>query len=104
MDEDDMPEINDETLLDEEAMARAFEEFKLSIYGDNDDEESAIGNGKANDAAKKKKPVAENAAKESANYNWPDLTDNGHDTGVSPLYRAVKGLKLLGTKSASIVP
>lgn len=34
---------------------RAFEEFKLSIYGDNDDEESAIGNGKANDAAKKKK-------------------------------------------------
>ncbi|XP_073264693.1 ATP-dependent DNA helicase 2 subunit KU70-like isoform X1 [Populus alba] len=83
---------------------RAFEEFKLSIYGDNDDEESAIGNGKANDAAKKKKPVAENAAKESANYNWPDLTDNGHDTGVSPLYRAVKGLKLLGTKSASIVP
>jgi len=34
---------------------------------------------------KKKKPVAENAAKESANYNWPDLTDNGHDTGVSPL-------------------
>ncbi|KAL9392029.1 hypothetical protein Peur_015949 [Populus x canadensis] len=50
------------------------------------------------------KPFAENAAKESANYNWPDLTDNGHDTGVSPLYRAVKGLKLLGTKSASIVP
>ncbi|KAL9355018.1 hypothetical protein Peur_052988 [Populus x canadensis] len=34
---------------------KAFEEFKLSIYGDNDDEESAIGNGKANDAAKKKK-------------------------------------------------
>jgi hypothetical protein len=33
---------------------KAFEEFKLSIYGDNDDEESAIGNGKANDAAKKK--------------------------------------------------
>jgi ATP-dependent DNA helicase 2 subunit 1 len=34
---------------------KAFEEFKLSIYGDNDDEESAIGNGKANDATKKKK-------------------------------------------------
>uniref|UniRef100_A0A3N7FRB4 Uncharacterized protein n=1 Tax=Populus trichocarpa TaxID=3694 RepID=A0A3N7FRB4_POPTR len=34
---------------------KAFEEFRLSIYGDNDDEESAIGNGKANDAAKKKK-------------------------------------------------
>jgi hypothetical protein len=33
---------------------KAFEEFRLSIYGDNDDEESAIGNGKANDAAKKK--------------------------------------------------
>jgi len=31
---------------------------------------------------KKNKPVAENAAKESANYNWPD---NGHDTDVSPL-------------------
>ncbi|KAL3586053.1 hypothetical protein D5086_012920 [Populus alba] len=58
LDEDDMPEINEETLPDEEAMARlgvveAVEKFKLPVYGDNDDEESAIGNGKASNASKK---------------------------------------------------
>ena len=36
-----------------------------------------MGNGKASDASKKRKTAAENAAKESANYNWPDLADNG---------------------------
>ncbi|KAG6769842.1 hypothetical protein POTOM_025508 [Populus tomentosa] len=71
LDEDDMPEINEETLPDEEAMARlgvveAVEKFKLPVYGDNGDEESAIGNGKASNASKKRKPVAENTAMESA--------------------------------------
>jgi ATP-dependent DNA helicase 2 subunit 1 len=36
-----------------------------------------MGSGKASDASKKRKTAAENAAKESANYNWPDLADNG---------------------------
>ncbi|KAL9399173.1 hypothetical protein Peur_008134 [Populus x canadensis] len=66
-------------------VVEAVAKFKLPVYGDNDDEEmrkSAIGNGKASNASKKRKPVAENTAKESANYNWPNLTDNGHDAFI----------------------
>ncbi|XP_024449166.1 ATP-dependent DNA helicase 2 subunit KU70-like [Populus trichocarpa] len=89
-----MPEINEETLPDEEAMARLgvveAEKFKLPVYGDNDDEESAIGNGKASNASKKRKPVSENTAKESANYNWPNLTDNGHDAFICFKYDGIK--------------
>ncbi|KAL9383422.1 hypothetical protein Peur_023745 [Populus x canadensis] len=87
LDEDDMPEINDETLPDEEGMARpgvvkAVEEFKLYVYGENYDEESDMGNGKASDASEKRKTAAENATKESANYNWPDLADNWQVEGL----------------------
>jgi ATP-dependent DNA helicase 2 subunit 1 len=35
-----------------------------------------MGTGKASDASKKQKKAAENGAKESTNYNWPDLADN----------------------------
>ena len=69
------------------------EKFKLPVYGDksdNDDEESAIGNGKASNATKKRKPVAENTAKESANYNWPNLTENGHDAFICFKYDGIK--------------
>ena len=47
-------------------VVEAVENFKLPVYGDNGDEESAIGNGKASNASKKRKPVAENTAMESA--------------------------------------
>ncbi|KAL9383425.1 hypothetical protein Peur_023748 [Populus x canadensis] len=57
-------------------VVKAVEEFKLSVYGENYDEKSDMGNGKASDASKKQKTAAENAAKESASYNWPDLADN----------------------------
>ncbi|KAJ0045030.1 hypothetical protein Pint_04798 [Pistacia integerrima] len=83
LEEDEMPDINDETLPDEEGMSRpgvvkAIEEFKLSVYGEDYDEESeCAGNGKVSEASKKRKAVAENAVKESANYDWADLADNG---------------------------
>ncbi|KAJ6724571.1 X-RAY REPAIR CROSS-COMPLEMENTING PROTEIN 6 [Salix viminalis] len=111
LDEDDIPEINDETLPDEEGMARpgvvkAVEEFKLSVYGDNYDEESDMGNGKASDASKKRKTAAENAVKESANYNWPDLADNGQlkDLTVTELkyYLTANKLPVTGKKEVLI--
>ncbi|KAB5534537.1 hypothetical protein DKX38_017623 [Salix brachista] len=111
LDEDDIPEINDETLPDEEGMARpgvvkAVEEFKLSVYGDNYDEESDMGNGKASDASKKRKTAAENAVKESANYNWPDLADNGQlkDLTVTELkyYLTANNLPVTGKKEVLI--
>ena len=56
----------------------AVEEFKLSVYGDNyDEEKELVGNGKASEASKKRKAIADNAVKESANYDWDDLADNG---------------------------
>jgi len=58
-------------------VVKAVEEFKLSVYGENYAEESDMGTGKASDASKKQKKAAENGAKESTNYNWPDLADNG---------------------------
>lgn len=59
-------------------IVKAIEEFKLSVYGENYDEESeSVGNEKVSEASKKRKAIAENAAKESANYDWADLADNG---------------------------
>ena len=57
-------------------VVKALEEFKLSIYGENYEEEVdlAVG-GKGNALAKKRK--AEDAAKESTNYDWSELADNG---------------------------
>lgn len=79
LEEDDMPEIKDETVPDEEGMARpgvvkAIEEFKLSVYGDNYDEEGDV---KVSEASRKRKAATENAAKECANYDWADLADKG---------------------------
>ena len=57
-------------------VVNALEEFKKSVYGENYNEEDE-GHGKASDASKKRKAVAENAVKESAKYDWADLADNG---------------------------
>lgn len=57
-------------------VVRVIEEFKLSVYGDNYDEESAVG-GNVSETTKKRKAAAENAVKENANYDWADLADNG---------------------------
>ncbi|KAJ9183016.1 hypothetical protein P3X46_006936 [Hevea brasiliensis] len=112
LEEEEIPDTIDETLPDEEGMARlgvvkAIEEFKLSVYGDKYDEESnSVGNGKANEASKKRKAAAENAANESANYDWADLADNGQlkDLTVAELklYLTAHNLPVSGKKEALI--
>ncbi|KAJ9549708.1 hypothetical protein OSB04_022251 [Centaurea solstitialis] len=83
LDEDEMPEVNDETLPDEEGMARpgiakALEEFKVSVYGENYDEESEnAAQGKGNAAARKRKVASEDALNKCAYYDWPKLADDG---------------------------
>ncbi|XP_040374975.1 ATP-dependent DNA helicase 2 subunit KU70 isoform X2 [Rosa chinensis] len=82
LDEDDIPEIKDETLPDGEGMSRpgvvrTIEEFKHSVYGENYDEESEVGNAKVSETTKKRKAAAENAVQEIAKHDWADLADNG---------------------------
>ncbi|GMY32211.1 ATP-dependent DNA helicase 2 subunit KU70 [Fagus crenata] len=112
LEEPDIPETKDETLPDEEGMARpgvvsAVEEFKLSVYGDNYDEENElVRNGKASEASKKRKAIADNAVKECANYNWADLADNGQlkDLTVVELkyYLTAHNLPVTGKKEALV--
>ncbi|PQM37640.1 ATP-dependent DNA helicase 2 subunit KU70 [Prunus yedoensis var. nudiflora] len=112
LEEDEIPEIKDETVPDEEGMSRpafvsALEEFKQSVYGDNYEEENdAVGNGKASETSKKRKAVSENAVKESGNYDWVDLADNGKlkDLTVTQLkyYLTANNLPLAGKKEALI--
>lgn len=82
LEEDDIPEIKDETLPDEEGLSRpgvvrALEEFKSSVYGENYDEESELVTGKPTEASKKRKAHAEFAMKECENYDWGELADTG---------------------------
>ncbi|KAB2600363.1 hypothetical protein D8674_010634 [Pyrus ussuriensis x Pyrus communis] len=111
LEEDEIPETKDETVPDEEGMSRptfvsALEEFKLSVYGDNYDEENAVENGKESETSKKRKAVAENAVKECANYDWGGLADNGKlkDMTVTQLkyYLTANNLPLAGKKEALI--
>nr|GEU52139.1 ATP-dependent DNA helicase 2 subunit KU70 isoform X1 [Tanacetum cinerariifolium] len=82
LDEDEMPEIVDETLPDEEGMSRpgiakALEEFKLSVYGENYNEETENA-GKGNNASKKRKQAIEESALNKASYyDWDKLADDG---------------------------
>nr|XP_048333368.1 ATP-dependent DNA helicase 2 subunit KU70 isoform X2 [Ziziphus jujuba var. spinosa] len=108
LEEDEMPDIKDETLPDEEGMSRsgvvsALEDFKLSVYGDHYDEECE---GKASGTSRKRKTPAENAVKECASYNWGDLADNGQlkDLTVTELkyYLAAHNLPVAGKKEALI--
>ncbi|KAK6928709.1 Ku70/Ku80 C-terminal arm [Dillenia turbinata] len=110
LDEDEMPEIKDETLPDEEGMARpgvvkALEDFKVAVYGEIYDEENR-DNENTSDASKKRKVIAENAAKECANYDWADLAQNGKlkDLTVVELkyYLTAHNLPLTGKKEVLI--
>ncbi|XP_028117848.1 ATP-dependent DNA helicase 2 subunit KU70 [Camellia sinensis] len=112
LDEDEMPEIKDETAPDEEGLARpgvvnALEEFKNTIFGENyDDGNEFETNGKVSEASRKRKAIAENAAKECASYDWSDLADNGKlkDLTVVELkyYLSAHNLPLAGKKEALI--
>ncbi|XP_065861912.1 ATP-dependent DNA helicase 2 subunit KU70 [Euphorbia lathyris] len=107
LEEDEIPETKDETLPDEEGMARpkfvkAVEDFKLSVYGENYDEE-ILGDGKANDASKKRKAAAAN---ESTVFNWAELADNGQLKDLTVLqlkcYLISNSLSVTGKKEALI--
>ncbi|XP_027363651.1 ATP-dependent DNA helicase 2 subunit KU70 isoform X1 [Abrus precatorius] len=111
LEEDEIPEMKDETLPDEEGLARpgvlrAIEEFKTSVYGENYDEESEQGVGKMTEASKKRKAQAEFATKECENYNWADLADAGKlkDLTVVELkyYLTAHNLPVSGKKEAII--
>lgn len=112
LDEDEMPEIKDETVPDEEGMNRpgiikALEEFKGCVYGEDYDEERDLTTkGKVSEASRKRKAIAENAMKEFANYDWPELAVEGKlkDLTVAELkyYLTANNLPVTGAKSALI--
>lgn len=58
-------------------MAKAIEELKISVYGENHDEEEQASNAARDDASKKRKAIADRASKESQSYDWPDLAESG---------------------------
>ncbi|KAL7609250.1 ATP-dependent DNA helicase 2 subunit KU70 [Lactuca sativa] len=108
LDEDEMPEIHDETLPDEEGMSRpgiakAMEEFKICVYGENyDEEEEKAGNAKG---AKKRK-TEEAAVSKAAYYDWSKLADDGKlkDLTVQELksYLTANKLTVAGKKEVLI--
>ncbi|KAJ8755705.1 hypothetical protein K2173_022691 [Erythroxylum novogranatense] len=112
LEEDEMPDINDETLPDEEGLSRpgvvkAIEEFKLSIYGDKyDDENNSVDNGKASETTQKRKSDSQIDSKESVNYDWADLADSGKlkDLTVMKLksYLTAHNLPVTGKKETLI--
>ena len=58
-------------------MVKSLNELKIAVYGENhegDRDESKAGK---SEASRKRKAIAENAAKECANFDWPELADNG---------------------------
>ncbi|KAL1295507.1 hypothetical protein HN51_056388 [Arachis hypogaea] len=110
LEEDEIPEIKDETLPDEEGLARpgvvkALEEFKTSVYGENYDEECEA-NAKPSEASKKRKAQAEVATKECENYDWSELADTGKlkDLTVVELkyYLTAHNLPVSGKKEALV--
>ncbi|XP_057423525.1 ATP-dependent DNA helicase 2 subunit KU70 isoform X2 [Lotus japonicus] len=111
LEENEIPEMKDETLPDEEGLARpgvvkALDEFKISVYGENYDEESEHGIGKPTEASKKRKAHAELATKECENYDWGELADAGKlkDLTVVELkyYLTAHNLPVSGKKEALI--
>uniref|UniRef100_A0A453JQ65 ATP-dependent DNA helicase 2 subunit KU70 n=1 Tax=Aegilops tauschii subsp. strangulata TaxID=200361 RepID=A0A453JQ65_AEGTS len=109
--EDEMPDIKDETLPDEEGLARpgvvkAIEEFKAAVFGENYDQEEAEAAAAKGGASKKRKAIADAASQKSAAYDWADLADNGKlkDMTVMDLktYLTAHGLAVSGKKDAII--
>lgn len=109
--EDEMPDIKDETLPDEEGLARpgiarALEEFKIAVYGENHDleeEATAASKSSASEVTKKRKANAEAAV---GKYNWDELADEGKlkDLTVAELkyYLTAHNLPVVGKKEVLI--
>lgn len=60
-------------------IAKAIEEFKLSVYGEdyNEENDEAAEHGKTTNASRKRKAASEDVVKEYAKYNWLELADSG---------------------------
>ncbi|KAJ4968377.1 hypothetical protein NE237_015078 [Protea cynaroides] len=114
LDEDEMPEIRDETVPDEEGMARpgivnTLEEFKVAVYGENHDLEEAdcqSSTASSSVISKKRKDLTDDAVTESANYDWADLADSGKLKNLTNIalkyYLAAHNLPVTGKKEALI--
>ncbi|KAH7661308.1 DNA helicase protein [Dioscorea alata] len=110
--EDEMPDIKDETLPDEDGMARptivnALEDFKIAVYGENHDlEEVSSKKSSGTDASRKRKAMVEAAVESAANHDWADLADNGKlkDLTVPELknYLTAHNIPVTGKKEALI--
>ncbi|KAM0824659.1 hypothetical protein ACQ4PT_070043 [Festuca glaucescens] len=109
--EDEMPDIKDETLPDEEGLARpgvvkAIEEFKASVFGEDYDQEEAEAAAAKAGTSKKRRAITDAASQKSAAYDWADLADNGKlkDMTVMDLksYLTAHGLPVSGKKDALI--
>ncbi|XP_031481658.1 ATP-dependent DNA helicase 2 subunit KU70 isoform X2 [Nymphaea colorata] len=110
--DEELPDVKDETMPDEEGMSKpgivsALDAFKVSVYGENHDlEEATAGKSSTSEASKKRKAIAETAAKESSNYDWPVLADSGKlkDLTVSELkyYLTAHNLPVAGKKEALV--
>ncbi|KAJ8547025.1 hypothetical protein K7X08_010611 [Anisodus acutangulus] len=89
-------------IINRPGIVKAMEEFKLSVYGENYEEEDSKVDGKAEPSKKRKA----NAMKEYANYDWSDLADNGKlkDLTVVELnyYLGAHNLPVTGSKEALI--
>ncbi|XP_078429816.1 ATP-dependent DNA helicase 2 subunit Ku70-like protein isoform X2 [Wolffia australiana] len=111
LDEDEIPEVKDETLPDEEGLSRpgivkTLDDFKVAVYGkDHDKEEDSLAAQK-DSRASKRKAIADVASQQSASYDWADLADNGKlkDLTVVELkyYLTANNLPLTGKKDALI--
>lgn len=112
LEEDDISEIEDETLPDSKRIERASffaKIFKNSVFGEQYDEEeaeSAAAKEKGGAAAQKRKAAAELAATEAQEYNWVQLADAGKlkslTTEQLKIYLRANGLPLLGKKDILI--
>ncbi|XP_074562366.1 ATP-dependent DNA helicase 2 subunit KU70-like, partial [Curcuma longa] len=114
LDEDEMPDIKDETMPDEEGLARptvvrALEDFKAAVYGENHDQEEAeqmAAKASGSAATRKRKMIADKATSESAKYDWEDLAENGKLKHLTveelKFYLAAHNLPVSGKKDALI--
>jgi len=82
-DEDNLPEIKDDTIPDVDGIAKAdshAKAFKDAVYGANHDEdeaEAAAAKARGSVATQKRKAAADLAVTEAQEYNWAQLADTG---------------------------
>ncbi|KAK4795910.1 hypothetical protein SAY86_028236 [Trapa natans] len=107
LEEDDLPEIKDETNPDEEGLSqpgvvKVIEQFKHSIFGDRYESSRSASDEKRSEASKKRKANAENALKECENYDWAELASSGKLMSLTvadlKCYLMARGLPLSGKK------